>query len=64
MSETKDEKLKDIAAEYAMKLLHEDSMMSGFLHLKIQRIRSLMKAWKSADEKQERDNSEEQDINR
>ena len=40
MSEIKDEKQKDISTEYVMKFFHEDAMMSGFLHVKIQRIRN------------------------
>ena len=64
MPETKDKNSEDISTEYAMKFFHEDSMISGFLHIKIKRIRNLMKAWKSEGGKQEKDNSEEQDLNR
>jgi hypothetical protein len=64
MSEIKDENQKDISTEYAMKFFHEDSMISGFLHVKFKRIRNLMKAWKAESKKQGKDNSEEQDIKR
>jgi hypothetical protein len=64
MSETKDKNSKDISKEYAMKFFHEDSMISGFSHVKIKRIKNLMKAWKSENGEQNKDNSEEQDVNR
>jgi len=64
MLEIKDENQKDISTEYATKLYHEESMISGFLHIKIKRIRNLMKAWRSESGKQDKSNSEEQDINR
>jgi hypothetical protein len=63
VSEIKDEDQKDISTEYATKFFHEDSMISGFLHVKIQRIRNLMKAWKTENGKQDKDNSEEKDVN-
>jgi hypothetical protein len=44
MSEIKDENQKDISIEYTTKLYHEESMISGFLLIKIKRIRNLMKA--------------------
>jgi hypothetical protein len=64
MSETKDKNSKDISTEYAMKFFHEDSMISGFLHVKIKRIRNLMKAWKSESRKQNKGNSEKHEVNR
>jgi hypothetical protein len=64
MSETKDKDSRGMSTEYAMKFFHEDSMISGFLHIKIKRIRNLMKAWKSESGEQNKDNSEEQDVNR
>jgi hypothetical protein len=51
-----------MSTEYAMKLFHEDSMISGFLHVKIQRIRNFMKTWRSESGKQEKGNSEEQKL--
>jgi hypothetical protein len=62
MSEIEDENQKHISTEYAMKFFHEDSMISGFLHVKIKRIRNLMKAWKAESGKQTKGNSEEQDV--
>jgi hypothetical protein len=64
MSAIKDEEQKDISTEYATKFFHEDSRMSGFLQGKIIRIRNIMKAWKAESAKQDKDNSEEQDVNR
>ena len=64
MSKIKDENQKDISAEYVMKIYHEESMVSGFLHVRIQRIRNIMRAWRLEREKQDKDNSEEQNINR
>jgi len=64
MSEIKDENQKDISTKYALKFFHEDLMMSGFLHVKIQRIRDIMRAWKSESGEQDKGNSEEQDANR
>jgi hypothetical protein len=63
MSESEDENQKDISTEYAMKFFHEDSTISGFLHVKIKRIRNLMKAWKAESKNQDKDNYEEQDVN-
>jgi hypothetical protein len=64
MSQTKDKNEKDISAAYATKLFHEESMISGFLHVKIQRIRYLMKTWKSESEKKQKNNPEEKDLDR
>jgi hypothetical protein len=62
MSETKDKNSNDISTEYAMKIFHEDSMISGFLHIKIKRIRNLMKAWKSERGIQNKNDSEEEET--
>lgn len=59
MKEMKDNELKDISTEYVTKLFHEDAMMTGFLHVKFQRIRNIMKAWKSTSEKRNKSNQEE-----
>ena len=64
MSEIKDKKDNDISAKYVMKMYYEESRISGFLHVRIQRIRNLMRAWKLEREKQDRNGSEEQNINR
>jgi hypothetical protein len=59
MPGSKEEKEKEISAKYTMKIYHEESMISGFLHVRIKRIRNLMKAWKAENEKQNKDSSEE-----
>jgi hypothetical protein len=61
-SKGKDAHQEEISAEYTTKFYHEESMISGFLHVKIQRLRNLMRVWKSATEKGDKDNSEEQDV--
>ena len=58
MSEIKDNDKNDISTKYVMKIFHEESMISGFLHVRIKRIRNLMRAWKSEREKQDRGGSE------
>ena len=63
MSEIKDNDKNDISTKYVMKIFHEESMISGFLHVRIKRIRNLMRAWKSEREKQDRGGSEKRDIN-
>jgi hypothetical protein len=62
MQEIKDKESKDASTEYAMKIFHEDFTISGFLHVKILRIRNLMRAWKSASEKRAKGNTEDQDV--
>jgi len=59
----KDNGPKDISAEYVTKFFHEDAMMSGFLHVKIQRIRNIMRLWKSTSGNQDEGNPEEKDVN-
>lgn len=64
MSEVKNDDKNDISAKYAMKIYREELMISGFLHVRIKRIRDIMRAWKSEREKQDREGSEKGDINR
>ena len=57
----REDREKEISAKYAAKVYHEESVMSGFLHVRALRIRNLIKAWRSEQEKQDKDASEGQD---
>ncbi len=64
MPEIEDKKDKDISAKYSMKIYHEELNISGFLHMRLRRIRDIMRAWKSEKENQEKDRRENQDKSR
>jgi hypothetical protein len=62
MSDEKKEKERELSAKYVMRLYREESMISGFLHVRIKRIRNLMRAWKAENEKKDNEVSEKQDL--
>jgi hypothetical protein len=58
MAEMKNNESKDISTEYITKFFHEEARMFGFMHVKIQHIRNIMKAWKAESRKQDKGDSE------
>ncbi len=64
MPEIKDKRDESISTKYSMKIYHEEMNVSGFLHMRMRRIRDIMRAWKAEKEKQERDCPENQATNR
>jgi hypothetical protein len=61
MPGNKEDREKEISAKYAARVYHEESRVSGFLHVRALRIRNLIRAWRSEQERQGGDTPEERD---
>lgn len=64
MSDNRDEKEGEITTKYIMRFFYEESMISGFLHKRIIRIRDLIKAWRSEKESLDKDNPDRHNVER
>ncbi len=65
MSESnRDKKENDLSAKYSAKVFYEEMKISGFLHVRMKRIRNLFKAWRAEQAIQaEQDSSDGTDTN-
>jgi len=64
MSHDREEKKEEISAKYVTKIFQEESIISGFLHKRIVRIRDLMKAWRSEKENSGKDSPGDDNLKR